>query len=193
MTLILQKEPSIKKQNFILAVDFPAEVITKLKQEADCPVIEFSASLMHDVRSVEARIRLAEYILVLFQSARCVVTTRLHATLPCLALETPVLNIVISHESERFTGLRELAHHMTVEAFLTSNEYDVNHPPANPIDYIPIREALIEKCRDFTGYDSPGGFLQGETVEELFMSRAFIQYTLNGFYADKMAIGSVIP
>lgn len=193
MTLTLQKEPSIKKQNFILAVDVPHEVLQQLESQANCPVISFDVTILHDDRSTEERLRLGEYFLFLYQSARCVVTSRLHATLPCLALETPVLNIDINFESDRFAGLRELSHHMTIEQLLTNNWYDVNNPPKNPSDYIPIREALIEQCSTFTNYDSPAGFLHGDTVEDLLMSRELIQSTLNGFLSEQRQVGSVQP
>jgi hypothetical protein len=34
-------------------------------------------------------------------------------------------------EPRRFEGLRELAHHLTIQEFL-EGQYDVNHPVPNP-------------------------------------------------------------
>mgnify|MGYP000943183057 CR=1 FL=1 len=50
--------------------------------------------------SFEERMAKAEEILTLYQNAKFVITRRLHVTLPCLALETPVLSIVDLKDAE---------------------------------------------------------------------------------------------
>lgn len=82
LTLTLEKEPTIQKRDFILAVDLPKDVLDKVKQESRYPVIEMTPVITHHQQTIEGRMKLAEYFLYLYQSARCVVTSRLHATLP---------------------------------------------------------------------------------------------------------------
>ncbi len=78
----------------------------------------------------------AEEILTLYQNAKFVITRRLHVTLPCLALETPVLSIVDLKDAEG-NGTRWGCYMDTVrcidnEDFLSGNfEYDFNNPPEN--------------------------------------------------------------
>lgn len=181
LTLTLQKTPAIKKCDFILAVDVPKKALAILKKTSQLPVLEMGAFITTEDMTVEERFALAELYLYLYQSARAVVTTRLHATLPCLALETPVLNLEKENfEPGRFAGLRELAHHMTVEEFVGGlGSYDINKPPKNPSEYLKVRAKLIEKCRDFTGYVNNDGFLSQES-DSLLSSVATLQPLMNG-------------
>jgi hypothetical protein len=176
LTLTIQKSPKIKKQNFVLAISLPDDVIVKLKKESKYPVIVMDADITTSDMTPEQRFKLAEYFLYLYQSATCVITTRLHATLPCLALETPVLNIENDvFEPERFVGLRELANHMTVEEYLgNTKKYDVNNPPKNPTKYLQIREELEGKCMKYTGYINNDGFLTS-SVDDLLNDAELLQ------------------
>jgi exopolysaccharide biosynthesis predicted pyruvyltransferase EpsI len=56
----------------------------------------------------EYRMYYANDILNKYKSAKCVITSRLHAALPCLALGTPVLLINTQPDQYRFEGLKEL-------------------------------------------------------------------------------------
>lgn len=188
LTLTLQKSPKIKKRDFILAISLPDEVDEYLRQHSKYPVIVIDNLLAMRDYSPEKRLRIAEYYLYLYQSARCVVTTRLHATLPCLALETPVLSLDLESDNEfrndkaRFGGLRELSHHATVSDFLASkSEYDFNNPPQNPTEYIKIRDNLIARTKKFTGYMRKDGFLS--TSPDNLLNDPDIQNTIHaGFY-----------
>ena len=183
LTLTLQAEKEIKKQDFILAIDLPNEVFDKVQRESKLPVIRMSADSNHQYMTAERRMKLAKYYLYLYQSARFVITTRLHGTLPCLALGTPVLNIELpGFEEERFRGLRELAHHRTVEEFLQGG-YDVNQPLPNPDSFLPIRKALEERCQAFTGFVSPYGFLGEQTLSEFLADPDLIQSFVTGLWS----------
>ncbi len=144
MTLTLQPEKYIKKQDFVLAIDLPEEACQKLEKESKLPVIRLSVYTNHKYMSDTRRMKLAKYYLYLYQSARLVVTTRLHATLPCLALGTSVLNIELPNfEPERFGSLRELANHMTLDEFMSgTGDYDINNPKENPTEFLEARKIL---------------------------------------------------
>jgi len=140
-----------RRRKVIYAVDVSQEVIDYIRSKTGCKVIPFShlvpASIMHNN---EARLAYARRILRNYGRATCVVTTRLHATMPCLALETPVLLISDHHHFGRLSGLRELARSCSSEELISGEyEYDFNTPPKNPDDYLPIRERLIEIMTDW--------------------------------------------
>lgn len=91
----------------------------------------------------EKRIKYAESLLNEYAKAKAVITSRLHATLPCLALKTPVL--FVQTASDRLDGLRDLAHSCVISELLNGEvDFDFNHPPPNPDLYLPIRENLIK-------------------------------------------------
>jgi hypothetical protein len=185
LTLTIQGSPDIKKQDFILAVDVPHDALLILKKKSKLPVLEMGAYITTEALGIDERFSLAELYLYLYQSARCVVTTRLHATLPCLALGTPVLNLEKENfESGRFAGLRELSHHVTVDEYIQNPEiFDVNNPPENPKEYLKIRANLINKCKDYTGYINNDGFLSLKN-DNIWLNIATLQPLMNGLRSN---------
>ncbi len=116
-------------------------------------------------------------------------TTRLHGTLPCLALGTPVLNLELPNfEPGRFEGLRDLAHHMTVEEFL-SKGYDINNPLENSTDYLKIRAELEHRCQKFTGFQSRAGYLNGRPLEQFLNDPELIQSFVTGLWSAHQYYG----
>lgn len=65
--------------------------------------------------SFEKRFDLAEQLLRRYANAKLVITSRLHAALPCLALGTPVLFVVENENDARFSGLSDLLNIVTVD------------------------------------------------------------------------------
>ena len=148
-----------------------------------------SADITHQYSSPEQRMKIAQYYLYLYQSARFVVTTRLHSTLPCLALGTPVLNLELPNfEPGRFEGLRDLAHHMTVEEFL-SKGYDINNPLENPTDHLKIRAELERRCQKFTGFQSRAVYLDGRPLEQFLNDPELIQAFVTGLWSANQYYG----
>lgn len=189
LTLTIQPEKNVKKQDFVLAIDLPNAVYDKLARESVYPVIRMSADINHQYMSPSQRMKVAQYYLYLYQSARFVVTTRLHGTLPCLAFGTPVLNIQEQgFEEERFAGLRELANHMTVEEFL-AGACDVNQPLPNPQKHLDIRKELEERCQDFTGFKSETGYLNGQAVTDFLMDPELVQAMVTGLWSAHQYYG----
>ena len=182
LTLTLKPEPHIPKQDFILAIDLPNAVFDKVEREAHLPVIRMGVDIAHRYMTPTRRLKLAQYYLYLYQSARFVITTRLHGTLPCLALGTPVLNIEQpGFEPGRFEGLRELANHMTAEAFLAGN-YDVNNPLPNTDAYLPLQQELESRVQAFTGFKSNQGFLDGMAIQDFLRDPELIQSIVTGLW-----------
>lgn len=157
LTLTLRRDPYIKKEEFILAAGVNDATYEKIKEQTDRVVIRIDSHSEN-----EDSFQTAEKYLYLYQSAHCVVTSRLHAMLPSLALETPVLFIsdgAMTASLSRFDGLQELTHSLTESEYLSNpSRYDVNKPPKNPKEYRALRAKLIEKCYKFTGHNNSETF-----------------------------------
>ncbi|MDL2235499.1 polysaccharide pyruvyl transferase family protein [Christensenellaceae bacterium OttesenSCG-928-L17] len=167
MTLTIQKSPRIKKQEYILAVDIPEDVLEAMRKQTKRRIITAPVEVMTRSMSPSTRIKIAEFYLSLFQSAHCVVTTRLHATLPSIALETPVLFIMkkSQREKDRLAGLLELMNVIEEQEYINNpKKYNIDKPPKNKDTYKPLREELIKKCKNYTGVISNQGFLPDDST-----------------------------
>lgn len=157
LTLTLQRNKSIKRENYILCIDIPEEVVDEIKKRTKRPVYSLS-SLLTSYYNSKQRLKVAKIFLRLLHNAHCVVSTRLHVILPCLAFETPVLRINIdengSNIAGRFSGFEDFMHTVTVEEFISNKKcYNFNFPPKNPNKHLKMKKDLIERCKNFTGYD----------------------------------------
>ena len=149
LTLTIQRNPDIPKQDFVLAVDVSARVLEALRKQTDRPVYSITP-ITNPIFSPTRRLEIAKVFLALYQQAHCVVTSRLHAALPCLALETPIL--LLKEKEPRFEGLGDLAHRSTESEFLRSpGIFNIDSPPENLKQYQSLREDLIRRCAEFTG------------------------------------------
>ena len=98
------------------------------------------------------RFECVKELLEIYQNAKAVITTRLHCAMPCLAMQTPVLLLQPENvfDSGRFEGLVSLTHHCSEEDFLFEKvNFDLENPPQNREDYLPIRNKLIETVSNF--------------------------------------------
>ena len=92
----------------------------------------------------------AEQILTTYQNARCVITTRLHCALPCLAMGVPVLLVSEDESGHRFIPFYDWLHvGKPSEIISGSFKYDIINPPANKSAHIPYREELIKNAKTF--------------------------------------------
>ena len=160
VTLTLQRDERIQLQDYVLAVDISDRLYEFLVKRTGRTIIRISPYGDFDL-SERDRMTVAEQFLALYQSAAAVVTTRLHATLPSLALETPVLLIKEEgrYDPQRYAGLGELARNVYEDEYLADYLlFDLDNPPINPDRYLSLRETLIERCRAFTGYDNDASF-----------------------------------
>ena len=103
--------------------------------------------------TMEERFRVVEDTLTQYQNAKFVITRRLHVSLPCLAMGTPVLSIVDMNDkgnSTRWAPYHDWVHAVSEKDFIAGQfSYDVHNPPANKEDYLPTRNALIQELTDF--------------------------------------------
>lgn len=107
----------------------------------------------------ESRLEEAKRLVKKYAQAKLVVTSRIHCALPCLGLETPVIYVEDSAQSEasacRFGGLRELFNIISWEKDHLSAEFCDKLPLdnlqnwQNKDNWRSLADALIAKCKSF--------------------------------------------
>jgi len=150
LTLALGAGATRERRDFICAVDLPEQTYRILLGRTRSPVLRLSH---RDTGggTFEQRSAKADRLLGLYAYAKCVVTTRLHCALPCLALGTPVLFVNDVADPYRLSGLIELVRNCTVETFEAySQGIDFDGPSPNSGAHMPLRNALIARLESFT-------------------------------------------
>ena len=158
MTLTLLPDKKVKRKNYVLVVDVPKRVLNKIKKSTKRPIITLNTERYTGL-TYDEKMKIAEYWLTVYQSAHCVVTTRLHCMLPCLALGTPVYAIRKT-DMRRFGGLIDLTNNYSEREFI-KKKINFDRPSRNPRKYEKIRDELVKKCKEFTGFDSKKSYLYG--------------------------------
>ena len=158
LTLLPQRCERPEKP-YVCLTDVPEEVadfVQRRYPDMDIRIIEHAPvkapALVNPEADWPERFRTVEQLLSVYQNAAAVITTRLHCALPCLALETPVLLLDNGNfwDPSRMDGLSSLVRRATTEAFLSGNAgFDLSNPPENPTDYLPIRQALLDRVQNF--------------------------------------------
>lgn len=157
LTLTLQKrEKREVEQPYICLVDVDKPVRELIEQQVkgsgiEVKIITHKAShYLTERPSWEERVRNAEELLTLYQNARCVVTSRLHCALPCVAMETPVALVTDKINGIRLKQYKDMLYSTTTKLFLEKGfEYDFVNPPENPKQYLKMREAMMDDCKAF--------------------------------------------
>ncbi len=159
LTSALLPNPKLKGRfmsDYILCVDCPDELVEAVRKRSVRPVYSITRMLSHAFTSMD-RFRLAKYVLFLYHNAYCVVTPRLHVSLPATAFGTPVCLIYSDKliRKHRFEGLDDLFNQVEMDEYIKDGSlYDLNEPPKNPEVYREMAEELAKKCEAFTGHDS---------------------------------------
>lgn len=152
LTLTLRLPPALRGE-CIVACDLSAAALAQLRRMTVRPIVEVShlggESLKHSDQQAAA-MRLLET----YASAAAVVTTRIHAAMPCLALGTPVLLVHGERPSRRVSDIATLVHSCSEAEWLDQRcDFDLIDPPPNPDIYRSLVAGLEQTCRDFTGFD----------------------------------------
>ena len=150
--LTLTLENSCKERtDTIYAVDIDQECINFIKSKTGHKIEIVTHHINSSIASNnEKRLKHAQAILEKYKQAKCVITSRLHATMPCLAFQTPVLLLNTSKDQCRFTGLKELVHNCSKKEFIDGLvDFNFNNPPTNPTTYLSLRENLIKIVTDW--------------------------------------------
>lgn len=163
LTLTLQRNWKIFRENYVLCVDTPKDVVEEIKKRTKRPVYNIHR-MITPYFTAKQRFKIARIMLRLYHNAHCVVSPRLHVILPSLALETPVLRLtgprkIIGVEA-RYTGYEDCVNSVSIDEFMQNKHiYNFEHPKKNPKNYKPIRENLIKKCSEFTGCNKTKPFI----------------------------------
>ena len=160
LTLTLEPNNDLKKQDYILCVDTSDEIVEAIKQKTKRPVYSISR-MLSPYLTYEERLETAKIILGLYQSAHCVVSPRLHVILPSIALGTNVIRIIPKDfiDDGRWRGYEDFAHTVREEDFLRNfQDYDFEDIPVYN-SHIELKSRIIEKVENFTGYNNPKSFV----------------------------------
>lgn len=154
ITLTLPKMKKKKsKTKYICLVDVNDEVINKTKKIAkeknvEVKIITHSLPEGREKMSWEKRSKSVEKLLTIYQNSECVITTRLHAMLPCFAMEIPVLCINDSSNRSRFLPYTNWCDCITTEQFL-NNDINIFNLKCNSKQIKKIRTEMINSIRQF--------------------------------------------
>lgn len=153
LTLTLQKCKNIVSSNDILLVDISGEVEEKIKEQFSSLNFKSTSNFVdytYTEKTIEERISNVENILGEYQKARCVITSRLHCALPCLALEVPVILIYKDEFKSRMSSFLDLLH-VCDETDVIKNglNFDLVNPLPNKKEYRAIRDNLEYICTNF--------------------------------------------
>lgn len=154
ITLTLPKQEKIECGKYVCLVDIDPRVTKKIEKQLEGTGIEVKVMTQNKTadfdESWESRLKRVKKLLTTYQNALCVVTKRLHCSLPCLAMEVPVLLVKEMTDDIRFDPYYDYMHRSTVTDFLAGKcDYNFADPPENPQLYKPVREELIRSCEQF--------------------------------------------
>ena len=156
ITLTLPKRKIVKPEKeyiVVVGVDKPTEkYVCKFFENSDIEVKvvkptrpQPSTDLSWEERKAEV-----EQLLDLYQNSRGVITFRLHCSLPCLALEVPVLLVRTSFESVRFSPYKDYLNTATPSDILGGKlDKWLENPAPNPEAYKEVRESLSKTVTAF--------------------------------------------
>jgi hypothetical protein len=154
MTLTIKKFDDVKKQDYIVVNGLTNDEIKYIKSKTNRKIIVFEQNIKYGSISNETwdeRKKRVIDTLKLYQGAHMVITTKLHCSLPCLALETPVLLLYdtsFSENEDRIGTYKDYLNYVDRCEFINT-EIDFENPKTNSKKYMNLRKKLIEKCEKF--------------------------------------------
>lgn len=157
LTLTLKRDEGAVRGDYVVATDLDLmsrfrndEIMGLLKQRVGKRLVT-TTHVVDDNLAYDRKMEMAADLLRLYSGACCVITTRLHCALPCLALNTPVLLVKPQRRIiNRFEGLLSLLRHCSRDEFLAGKvPMDLFEPQPNSNEYLKFREALSLQCRQF--------------------------------------------
>ena len=113
---------------------------------------------------------LAKLVLRAYHDAHLVVSPRLHVIMPSLAMETPVLRLLstkkdIVADKSRYAGYEDFFNPIQIDKddyIEELRKFDFENPPQNPTNHLAMRNDLIKRCSEFTGYDNPNSLIEND-------------------------------
>ncbi|MDR0528230.1 MAG: glycosyltransferase, partial [Zoogloeaceae bacterium] len=152
----------------------------------------------------KARFEFAEALIQKYAGAELVVTARLHAALPCLALETPCIFVHRDMQDERFAGLLELLRVVVfknndlkpADEILKNIKGKISRTTKieNKNGYIPIKQRLEKECAEFME-NASGGAASEKQREHGIHERPFAETDMAALDAEtpKPKVSIIVP
>jgi len=142
--LTLDNYKDDKREDYICLIDPSDNMLNYVKSKTNRKIFVINHSNTdYKNMNYENRIKIAEELLKIYSKAHLVITSRLHGTLPCLALGTPVILIVSKKCDIRYEGLKELTNFFLEEEIVNEKyKYDFDNPLPNPPYYKVIANNL---------------------------------------------------
>ncbi len=175
VTLTLPKQnETADKGSYVVIADLREELdekVTRWLKDSGLEIrrVTHNCSYRKNPESMYFRFKRVEDILTLYQNAKFVITRRLHVTLPCLAMEVPVISVVdldAEGNSTRWAPYHRWVNYISEKDILAGNiSFDYNNPPENKKDYLPVRESLIKEISGFV--NEMGALPHNTTVAEI--------------------------
>lgn len=132
----INKNRAINRINALLRNYYAQEAISYVTHECQL-------SVPH-----RERFELAKALLQRYANAKLVITSRIHAALPCLGLGTPVI-LVCPYGQQRFEGLAELLNYIWTDGGKYSISIDREGKVLNKADYKIYSDNLRKQCLSF--------------------------------------------
>lgn len=132
----INKNRAINRINALLRNYYAQEAISYVTHECQLSVLH------------RERFELAKALLQRYANAKLVITSRIHAALPCLGLGTPVI-LVCPYDQQRFEGLAELLNYIWTDGGKYSISIDREGKVLNKADYKIYSDNLRKQCLSF--------------------------------------------
>lgn len=169
LTLTLQRNYEIPRQGYVVCVDVPKHVVEEIKKLTNRPVYVLTRKLLSALNTPE-RMELAKLMLRVYHDAHLVISPRFHVIMPSLAMETPVLWLrskksAIVADKSRYEGYETFFNSVCIDSedwLERLKEFDFENPPENPKNHLEMRNELIRRCSEFTGFDNPNSLIVNE-------------------------------
>lgn len=154
MTLTINKFDNITQGEYIVVNGLTNEEIEYIKSKTNRKIIKFQQDIEKGSLSDESwekRKNRVIDVLKLYQGAHMVITNKLHCSLPCLALETPVLLLYdksFAENKDRIGTYKDYLNYIDRNKFM-SQKINFENPKKNPDKYLEIRKKLMKECNEF--------------------------------------------
>lgn len=154
MTLTLDRLNDEPREDYIVTVGLSKEEVKYIKTKTKRQVIVFKQDVAYGSFKDETwneRKKRVEEILDLYGKAHMVITTKLHCSLPCLAIGTPVLLLYdtsFPENKDRIGTYIQYLNYVDRNEFMSKN-FDFEKPIKNKNKHLKLRNELIKKCQTF--------------------------------------------
>ncbi|MBS0351386.1 MAG: polysaccharide pyruvyl transferase family protein [Proteobacteria bacterium] len=187
LTLTLPERAEQQVEDVVYLVDLDNEIVNHCMSKIDSEIRILSHIDNHTLDPL-ARLAKAEGILNKYQKAKAVVTSRLHAALPCLAMKVPVLLINCQTDQYRFEGLKNLVRNVNREQFLAGHyDFDFKYPTRNSDQYYLYRNLLLQKIAAFIDPTFAKSNISNKLVQESLLWARLAQQRLNDRTKENLA------